>query len=109
MSLNIVVLLGNLTRDPETTNFSNTKVCKFGIAAQTDKNSVCFIEVAAWGNLADSCQQYLKKGKLITVEGRLKFETWEKDGKKNSKHVIVASKIDFLNKDNEEDNPQNFS
>jgi len=115
MSINKIVLIGNLTRDPDFKELSNVNLCKLSLAVNsgkkgTDSEEVCFVDVTVWGSTADACAQYLKKGRKVAVEGRLKLESWElesweKDGKKNSKHVIVASSVDFLfNKDDKQDN-----
>jgi len=102
MSINKVIIIGHLTRDPEILKFAKVNLCKFGIAVNSgkkgsDSEEVCFIDVSVWGDNADTCAKYLSKGKLVAVDGRLKLETWEgKEGKKNSKHVLIASKVDFL-------------
>ena len=98
---NKVILVGNLTRDPELRYTpSGTAVTNFGIATNRrwgeDKEEVFFGEVNAWGKLAEICEQYLKKGSQCLVEGRLKTEQWEYEGKKMSKTRIVADNIRFL-------------
>lgn len=104
-SLNKVFLLGNLTRDPEAKTVpSGTKVTTFGLATSRtftgkggDKQEdVCFITVLVWGKAAESCAEFLKKGRQILVEGRLQFRTWEKDGIKHSVHEVVADRVQFL-------------
>ena len=101
MNLNKVILVGHLTRDPELREFDNFKVCKFGIAVNTrlgkDKEEeVLFVDCSAWNKLADICMQYLGKGKAVLVEGRLKLDTWERDGKKNSKHSVVVDNMQMI-------------
>lgn len=86
MSFNKVVLLGNFTRDPELRYFpKGTAVCEFSLAvnrkwkseAGEEKEEVSFINVVAWGRQAEVIAQYLRKGKPLLVEGRLKQDTWE--------------------------------
>ena len=99
---NSIVMLGNLTRDPEVRYTPNgTAICNFGIATNRkygDKEETFFGEVTAWGKLGENCGQYLNKGSQCLVSGRLSTETWEKDGKKHSKTRITAEQIKFLGK-----------
>ena len=103
-SVNKVVLIGNLTRDPELTHTaSGAAVASFGLAVnrkykQGDewKEDVCFVDITTWGNMAENCSKYLSKGRLVLVEGRLNFESWEKDGEKRNKLDVVASLVLFL-------------
>lgn len=106
-SFNRVVLVGNLTRDPDYKQLtSGQPVCKLGLATNRQfKNKqtgamvqeVCFIDVDVWGAQAESCRQYLQKGRPVLIEGRLKFDTWEDpQGQTRSKHTIVADRVVFL-------------
>jgi len=100
-------MMGNLTRDPEYKQLpSGQALCKLGLASnrqfknrQTDTviQEVCFIDVDVWGAQAESCRQYLQKGRPVLVEGRLKFDTWQdNNGQTRSKHSIVADRVLFL-------------
>ncbi len=104
---NRVILIGNLTRDPEYRQLaSGQAVCRLGLATNRQfKNrqtgtlvqEVCYIDIDVWGAQAESCRQYLSKGRAVLVEGRLKFDTWEDpNGQKRNKHSIVADRIVFL-------------
>lgn len=104
---NRVILVGNLTRDPEYRQLpSGQAVCRLNIAANRqfkDRQSgnssqeVCFIDVDVWGNQAEACRQYLQKGRPVLVEGRLKFDSWkDNEGQNRSKHSIVANVVQFL-------------
>lgn len=102
---NKVILIGNLTRDPEMRYTpQGTSVCNFGIAVnrkykQGDemKEEVTYINVVVFGKQADTCGQYLNKGKSVLVEGRLQERRWEtEEGQKRSKHEVVAQSIRFL-------------
>ena len=106
-SYNRVVMVGNLTRDPEYKQLpSGQAVCRLGLAVNRSfKNKqsgnaiqeVCFIDIDVWGAQAESCNQYLKKGRPVLVEGRLKFDTWQdQQGGTRSKHSIVADRVLFL-------------
>jgi len=104
-SLNKVFLIGNLTRDPEVRYTpSGAAVGDLGMAVSRrfksadgeNKEEVCFVNVTVWGRQAETCAEYLKKGRPVMVEGRLRFEEWEKDGKKNNKLVVVAERVQFL-------------
>lgn len=110
-SFNRVVLIGNLTRDPEYKQLtSGQAVCRLGLAINRQfKNrqtgnvtqEVCFVDVDVWGAQAESCKQYLQKGSPVLVEGRLKLDSWEDgQGQKRSKHSIVAERIVFLGSSN---------
>jgi len=104
---NRVVMIGNLTRDPEYKQLaSGQAVCRLGLASNrqfknrqtgTMVQEVCYVDIDVWGAQAESCRQYLQKGRSILVEGRLKFDTWENaDGQTRNKHSIVADRIVFL-------------
>lgn len=99
--------MGNLTRDPEHKQLSSGQaVCRLGLASNrqfknkqtgTMVQEVCFVDIDVWGPQAESCRQYLSKGRPVLVEGRLKLDTWqETDGTKRSKHSIVADRVTFL-------------
>jgi len=106
-AFNRVILAGNLTRDPEYRNLaSGQAVCRLGLATNRQfKNKqtgslvqeVCYIDVDVWGAQAESCRQYLQKGRSVLIEGRLKLDTWDDQmGQKRSKHSIVAERVVFL-------------
>lgn len=106
-SLNKVLLIGNLTRDPEMRYIpSGTAITKFGLAVNRDytdrtsgdkKESVCFVNIVAWGKVAEICNQYLSKGRPVFIEGRLEFSQWEtKEGEKRSKLEVTAERVQFL-------------
>lgn len=104
---NRVVLVGNLTRDPEYKQLTSGQgVCRLGIATNRQfKNrqtgamvqEVCFIDIDVWGPQAESCRQYLQKGRSVLIEGRLKLDTWaDANGQNRSKHSVVADRVVFL-------------
>lgn len=106
-SYNRVVLMGNLTRDPEFKQApSGTSVVDLRLAVSeryrdkqsgTTKEVTCFVDVVAWDRLADLCQQYLAKGRPILVEGRLQYDEWKnKEGETRSKLRVRADIIRFL-------------
>jgi single-strand DNA-binding protein len=104
---NKVILMGNLTRDPEIRYAPNgTPVANFGLAvnrryrqAEEMREDVCFVDIVIFGKQAETCGQYLSKGQGALIEGRLqmrKFET--KEGQKVTKHEVVAENVRFLSK-----------
>ena len=105
-SLNKVMLIGNLTRDPELRYIpSGSAVTSFTVAMnrvyklQTGekKEEVSFIRVVVWGRLAEVCGEYLKKGVPVFVEGRLQSRSWDApDGQKRSTVEVIAVNIQFL-------------
>jgi single-strand DNA-binding protein len=123
-SFNKVILMGNLTRDPELkTAPSGSKVADLGLAVSEswrDKTTgenrevVCFVDVAVWNRLAELCQQYLKKGSPILVEGRLQMDEWKnQQGEKRSKLRVRADTVKFLGtsqkRDGQDSAPQGSS
>lgn len=107
-SVNKVILIGNVTRDPELRQTPNGQsVVTFGIATNREwvtrggqKNNLAeFHDVVAWANLAEICSQYLKKGKLVYVEGYLKTRSWDTpEGVKKFKTEIVVQDMIMLDK-----------
>ena len=104
---NRIVMVGNLTRDPELKQLpSGQNVCRLGLASnrsfknrQTGQQmqEVCFVDIDVWGAQAESCGQYLQKGRSVLVEGRLKFDSWQDaQGGNRSKHSIIADRVVFL-------------
>jgi single-strand DNA-binding protein len=106
MSLNSVNILGNLTRDPELKYTPAGKsLCNLSLACNriytknTEKvTEVSYFDVEVWGVIAANCAKYLTKGSGIIVEGRLRQDRWEKDGKTQSRVRIVANNIHFMPK-----------
>ncbi len=104
---NKVILIGNLTKNPELRYTpSGTPVASFGLAVNRKfrqgeelKEEVCFIDIVVFGKTAEHCGQYLSKGSGVIVDGRLQQRRWETDdGQKRSKHEVVAQTVNFLPK-----------
>lgn len=105
-NFNQVILMGNLTADPELRYLQDgTPVCSLNMAINhfsttpsgEKKEEVVFVRVTVWRKQAESCAEYLKKGKPILVDGRLKLDQWtDKDGKKRSNLQVVARRVQFL-------------
>jgi len=110
---NKVMLIGRLTRDVETRTFSNGgMVCKFGFATEGSRrkdqatgkweSEPCFLDVEAFnrgenGKLASNCEQFLKKGSQVFIEGKLVMQSWTgQDGSKRNKIVVEAFTVEFL-------------
>ncbi len=105
-SFNKVLLMGNLTRDPQLSYTpNNTAVVDFGIAVNrrwtgkdgSQKEETCFVDCRAFGRLAENINKYLKKGKPLFVEGRLTFDSWTaQDGTKRSRHRVTVENFSFI-------------
>lgn len=98
--VNRVIISGRLTRDAEVKNLSSgTSVVEFGLASNRkfkDKEDTTFIDCTMFGDRATNLAQYLTKGKKLIVEGRLRYESWEKDGQKRSRVGIVVDEVSFM-------------
>lgn len=104
-SFNKVVLVGNVTRDPELRYIaSGTAVTDIGLAVNDRRKTATgewveettFVDVTLWGRTAEVAGEYVTKGSPLLIEGRLKLDTWEKDGKKNSKLRVVCERMQLL-------------
>lgn len=107
-SVNKVILIGNVTRDPEMRQTqSGQTVCTFGLATNREwitsdgrkKNSAEYHEVVAWAQLAEICQKYVRKGKLLYIEGYLKTRSWDTpEGIRKFKTEVVTQDMIMLEK-----------
>ena len=106
-NINRVVLVGNLTKDPELRHTpSGTAVCKLRIAVNTRQKDGAsgqwidkpnYFDVTVWGNQGESCAQYLSKGRPVGIDGRLDWREWEaQDGTKRQAVEIIADTVQFL-------------
>lgn len=104
-SLNQVTLMGNLTRDPElrqtptgqnVTSFSLALNRSYKDASGEWQEATDFIDIVAWGPLAERVSQYLTKGRRCLVQGRLQSRSWEQDGQKRNKVEVLANDVTFL-------------
>ncbi|MCE0482648.1 MAG: single-stranded DNA-binding protein [Methylacidiphilales bacterium] len=104
-NLNKVLLIGNLTRDPEVRYTpKGTAVGDLGIAINdsykaqdgTIKEVVTYVDIEVWGRQAETCKQYLTKGRPVFIEGQLKLDQWEQDGQKKSRLKVRADRVQFL-------------
>jgi len=101
ISYNKIILVGRLTRDPESKfATSGTQVSNFNLAVDRDcpkdSNTTDFIRIVAFGKTAEFVEKYMTKGKLVLVEGSLRINKWEKDGEKRSIPEVVASHVKFM-------------
>tara|TARA_Y100000310_G_scaffold25216_1_gene24148 strand:- start:72 stop:503 length:432 start_codon:yes stop_codon:yes gene_type:complete len=103
--MNKVILIGNLTRDPELKTLeSGGAVCNMRMAVNEQwkdrdgnaKERTIFLDLTAWGRQAETCAEYLRKGAPIAVDGRLNLEMWEQDGENRSKLSVTAHSVQFL-------------
>lgn len=104
-SFNQVILMGNLTRDPELRQTpSGQNVCSFSLALNRSykgadgnwQEATDYIDIVAWGPLGERVAQYLSKGRPCLVNGRLQSSSWEKDGQKRTKIEVNAQDVTFL-------------
>ncbi|HEX5469904.1 MAG TPA: single-stranded DNA-binding protein [Gaiellaceae bacterium] len=106
-SINRVVLVGNLTRDPELRHTpSGTAVCSLRLAVNSRRKDAAtgewgekpnYFDVTVWGNQGESCAQYLSKGRPVAIDGRLDWREYEaKDGSKRQAIEIIADSVQFL-------------
>ena len=104
-SFNRVILVGNLTRDPELRYIpSGTAVTEIGLAVNDRRKNASgewvdettFVDVTLWGRTAEIASEYLSKGAPVFIEGRLKYDTWEADGQKRSKLRVVGERMQLI-------------
>ena len=104
-NLNRVILVGNLTKDPEVRYTPSGAAVgdlrlainrRYKTADGENKDEICFVGVTAWGRQAETCGEYLRKGSPVLVEGRLKYDEWEKEGQKHNRLTVVAERVQFL-------------
>ena len=101
--MNKVFIIGRLVRDPEfRLTPSGIALCRFTIAVdrfpKQENQSADFIRIVAWRRLAEICNEYLKKGKLIAIDGRLQIDTYEKDGQTRISAEITADGMQMLDR-----------
>ncbi|NLE67465.1 MAG: single-stranded DNA-binding protein [Lentisphaerae bacterium] len=107
-SLNKVILMGNLTKDPELRKLpSGTAVCDLRLAVNEDYTNrdgqkvekTLFVDVATWERQAENCEKYLKKGSPVLVEGKLELDEWQTEqGEKRSRMRVRAINVQFLSR-----------
>jgi len=105
-SYNKVIMMGNLTRDPQLSYLpSQTPVVEFGLASNrrwkaqdgTQREETCFVDCRAYGRMAENISKYCHKGRPLLIEGRLTFDQWEtQEGAKRSKHRITVEGFTFV-------------
>ena len=104
-SLNRVLLIGNLTKDPELRYTpAGTPVANLRLAVNSTfkdqsgqrKEETCYVTIVVWSKQAELCNQYLKKGRAVCIEGRLIYRSWEAEGKTRSTMEVRADRVQFL-------------
>lgn len=113
--MNKTIIMGNLTRDPETTSVGGTSVTKFSIAVNErfktrdgeQRENTHFFDCEAWGGTGDVVANYFPKGKQILLEGSLQQDTWDdKDGNKRSKVKIRVDRVHFTGRKDDSGNTE---
>lgn len=98
--MNKVILIGRLGKDPELKYLNNGQsVCKFTMATSfksKGEDNTTWHNITAWGKTAEICNQYLKKGKQVCIEGRINVSEYEKDGQKKYFYEVVATNVEFV-------------
>ena len=114
MNYNKVILVGNLTRDPELRHTaSGAAVASFGLAINRrwtgkdgqSRDETLFVDVDAWQRQAEVIAEHVHKGDGILVEGRLKLDEWEKDGQKRSQLKVTLERFEFMPRGNGDERP----
>ena len=110
MSINRVIISGNLTRDPEIrTTTSQTAIMTFGVAVNDRRrNSQSgewedvpnFIDCVMFGARAEAVSRFISKGSKVAIEGKLRYSSWERDGQRRSRIEVVVDEIEFLSRNN---------
>ncbi|VWL92995.1 Single-stranded DNA-binding protein [Collinsella sp. AK_207A] len=108
MSINRVLISGNLTRDPELrATAGGTQVLSFGVAVNDRRRNPQtnewedypnFVDCTMFGNRAEAVARYLSKGSKVAIEGKLRYSSWERDGQRRSKLEVIVDEIEFLSR-----------
>lgn len=94
---NTIVTAGRLASDTEIREVSNNKVCKFRMCISSNRSKEpCFIDVEMWGRQAEIAHEHLEKGRLILVQGEIRYSSWENEGKQYNKMFISCNNFTFL-------------
>ena len=106
MSINRVLISGNLTRDPEMrATAGGTQVMSFGVAVNDRRRNQQtgewedypnFVDCVMFGTRAEALSRYLSKGQKVAIEGKLRYSTWERDGQRRSKLEVVVDELEFM-------------
>ena len=114
--MNKYIAIGNLTKNPECRDAGQSKVCSFSLAINeyyyTDgvkKQTTTYIDVETWNKQAENCTRFLSKGSKVAIEGKLKTNSWEKNGQKFSKLFCVADRVHFLGSEESNKSDQSTS
>ena len=117
MSINIVTISGNLTRDPELRQAGNTSVLSFGVAVNDRRKNQQtgrwesvpnFVDCIIFGTRADALAGLLHKGSKVAIDGKLRYSSWEgKDGKKRSKLEVVVNELELMQRETSQQ-PQRY-
>ena len=116
MSINLVCITGNLTRDPELRQTQGgTPILSFGVAVNDKRKNQQgewvdypnFVDCVVFGLRAEKLATFMTKGMKVAIEGKLHYQSWEKDGQKRSKLEVVVDNIDFMSKSSQQQQPYN--
>lgn len=116
MSINLVCITGNLTRDPELRQTQGgTPILSFGVAVNDKRKNQQgewvdypnYVDCVVFGLRAEKLATFMTKGMKVAIEGKLHYQSWEKDGQKRSKLEVVVDNIDFMSKSSQQQQPYN--
>ena len=116
MSINLVCITGNLTRDPELRQTQGgTPILSFGVAVNDKRKNQQgewvdypnYVDCVVFGLRAEKLATFMTKGMKVAIEGKLHYQSWEKDGQKRSKLEVVVDNIDFISKSSQQQQPYN--
>ncbi|MBQ1840989.1 MAG: single-stranded DNA-binding protein [Atopobiaceae bacterium] len=116
MSINLVMVTGNLTRDPELRQTQGgTPILSFGVAVNDKRKNQQgewvdypnYVDCVVFGLRAEKLATFMTKGMKVAIEGKLHYQSWEKDGQKRSKLEVVVDNIDFMSKSSQQQHPYN--
>lgn len=107
---NVLILIGRITKEVELRTNGDKSICRIPMAVQNGKDDTTFIEVTAFGNTANTVNQYCKKGDLIAINGMVKNNNWTDDkGNKHYDYSFIANQVTFLSTKSKEINENNTS
>lgn len=119
MSINRVIISGNLTRDPELRSTSGgTNVLSFGVAVNDRRRNQQtgewedypnFIDCTMFGARAEALSRYLSKGTKVAIEGKLRWSQWERDGQKRSKIEVIVDELEFMSSRNDSNGQRSYA
>lgn len=106
--MNLIILTGRLSKDPEVKTSNNKKYCRFSLAVSRPlkKDETDFINCVAFGKTSELIGEYLRKGNRVGIQGNLQTNTYETNGEKRTSYDVVVNQVEFLESKGNKDNKQ---